>query len=299
LVPGGLDPLIEAWSLSLRSERRAPATRRTYLAGARQLLDYLKAHGMPTVAEHVRREHVEAYLADVGERRSANTAQTRYRALQQFFRWLVEDGEIAESPMRNMKSPSVAVQPPPVFSEADLKALLATCRGSSFEDRRDLAILRVFIDTGMRLGEMTGLRVGDYDLGQELLWVRGKGDRLRACPIGVQTAHALDKYTRKARAKHPHRGADGLWLGPRGPIGHGGIAQMVQRRGFEAGLAKIHPHMFRHTFAHQWLSQNGTEGGLMQVAGWKSRDMLNRYGASAAAERARDEHRRLSPGDRI
>ena len=59
-----------------------------------------------------------------------------------------------------------------------------------------------------------------------------------------------------------------------------GIAQMIRRHEREAGLGPIHPHQLRHSFAHRWLAEGGSEGDLMRLAGWRSRQMLNRYGAA-------------------
>jgi integrase/recombinase XerD len=85
-------------------------------------------------------------------------------------------------------------------------------------------------------------------------------------------------------------------LGPKGKVSDSGLSQIVARRSRMAGLGRVHCHQFRHGYADDWLRRGGTEGGLMQNLGWKSRQMVDRYGSSVAASRARDEYRRLRSG---
>ena len=294
------DALLASWRIHLRAANLAPRTIQSYEEAARRFAAFLAERGLPTAVDAIKGAHVEAFLDDLmAQGQAAATAAVRYRSLQQMFRWLVDEDELAASPMTKMRAPRVPEQPVPILSDEDLRRLLATCEGKTFEDRRDQAILRVFIDTGARLAEVAGLSLSDVDQEAGSLRLMGKGRRVRVVAVGAKTQRALDRWMRGARPGHTAAGTDALWLGKRGPMTVTGVAGVVKTRAAQAGLKGVHPHRFRHTFAHQWRVAQGSDDGLMSFTGWRSREMLGRYGASAAASRAMAEHRRISPGDRL
>lgn len=149
-------------------------------------------------------------------------------------------------------------------------ALVKACSGKEMRDRRDEALVRLMVETGMRAGEVLALQIDDVDLARGMVRVvRGKGGKGRVAPFGPHTARALDRYTRMRRT---HRLADTpqLWLGDRGKsLVYFGLRNTLQYRAEMAGIKGFHLHLLRHTAASRWLAAGGSEGGLMAVAGWR------------------------------
>ncbi|MEV6344174.1 tyrosine-type recombinase/integrase [Actinoplanes sp. NPDC051851] len=297
--------LLPSWELDLQADRYPPTTRRSYVIGVHRFGAWLYAHHPGVSPLEAKREHIRGWLADANEKYAVNSTRAWLTGIRHFHRWLVREGEAKTDPTEGVRGPKPGETATNLLSESEVSALLSTCNGTSFKERRDTAIIYVFFDGGVRLAENSKLEVEDFNLQSRMIFVKGKGTnrsgpRVRAVPLGVKGTRAVDRYIRERR-KHPFAELPQLWLGDRnrGPITREAIRAMLETRAAQAGIKNFHPHMARHTWASEFRKAGGEEGDLMVLGGWRSRQMLDRYGKIAAVDRAQSSYRKRSFGDRI
>jgi integrase/recombinase XerD len=288
--------LLDSWTVHLRAESKSPETVKSYTDGVRAFLAWADRTDTPPVLD---RRTVNAYVAELlGGGAAPATARARHLALRRFSAWLADEDETDRDELLGSKPPRIPTKVTPILRDDQLRALLAACSaGKDLRYRRDEAIVRLMVETGARAGEVVAITVGDVDFRNGSVVIRrGKGGKGRTVPIGPQTGRAIDRYLRLRRA---HKLADlpNLWLTPKGGMTYAGLHSQLKIRARQAGIDGFHPHVLRHTAASRWLAAGGSEGGLMAVAGWSRRDMIDRYTRATASERAAEEARRLRLGD--
>ena len=296
--------LLRDWERFLRAANHPETTRYGYLLAACQLAAYLTNEipdsGPACDPRLVTRRQFVVFQAWMLETRSPATAVNKHKSLQQFFRWLVEEEEILRSPIDGVPLPDVDQKLFPLISDAETQEILAACRGNSFLQLRDQALVRMDYNTGARLSEIGCLLVTDLDLDTNSVVLRGKGRKDRRVRFGPQTARVLARYLRARSRRDGIAAVRELWISDRGvrPLQVSGIKVRLKRIGEKAGFAGLYAHRWRHSFAHEWKLAGGDTGDLMMLLGWSSEEMPRRYGASAAV-RAQQTQARLGIGERV
>lgn len=299
------EDLADTWMTVLGAAGLEQKTRKDYAATLRYFRTWMRAEHPDAGPGDVAKLHVAGWLAHLGAqaeegRLSKTTVGNRYRHLQQWFRFCVEDAELFEvSPMYGLRHPKVPKRAVPKIAVDDITLLLGQCGGKDFTSRRDTAIILLLLDTGIRREECAGLDVDDLNMRTRRARIIGKGDKERSPAFGVQTALAIEKYKR-VRAGHAGADRPALWLSRFGDrLTADGIHQMLKRRGRAAGVAGVRAHRFRHTVADSWLRDGGSETDLMASMGWETRQMINRYTGDQAQDRAAEAHERHGLVDRL
>lgn len=231
-----------------------------------------------------------------------STVHTYYCCLRAFVNFCLAEGLIEETPLKNVKAPRVPNDQVQPFTAGQILELLSAARQSRTPER-DTAIISLLADTGMRVSELCGLTVGDFDrMGGELS-VLGKGNKRRQVYMGAAARRALWRYVETDR-KHAQPGEPllvGVGGNRRGTgMTPSGVFWVVQAVGEKAGIRGIRcsPHTLRHYFAVSFLRGGGNLFELQQLMGHTDLTVLRWYVALAEADLAA-AHRKASPLDRI
>lgn len=296
-----LDLHYQSFLLDRQAKRCTSKTLTHYTYTLGTFVRWLQAQRVSS-PEEITSNHIRAYLVDLQVRGLRDTTQHAHaRGIKTWLRWLVNEGEMDESPMRRVSMPRLEKRIQPPFSPEDIKALLAACNTKTPKDLRTTAMILALLDSGLRASEFVGLAVSSVDMRSGLVTVMGKGHKQRTVRFGTKTRQAILRYLARRQAATQ---ASALWVAyqpggeERGQLTLRGLQMVFRRLGREAGVMPCHPHRFRRTFA-LWCLRDGMDlHSLRLLMGHSSLAVLQRYLALAGEDIER-AHKLHSPVDNL
>jgi integrase/recombinase XerD len=262
------------------TRRYAERSRREYRDDVSGVIHYLEERCRIRSATMVQRQHLAGYLAHCGALgHAASTRRRSVAAIRSFFAFLVHDGVIRSSPAALLLPPERETRPPRVLTEDEYTRLRATAA----DNARDLAIIEVALQTGLRVLEIARLRRVDIVLrhrthGPALLVgsvrVIGRGSHSRVVTLNAKACDALADYL----AEREETGSPSLFLTRFGiGIGPRGIENVVTKYCQEAGIAGASVHSLRHTMAVQMLKRGAIPAVVGKALGHETTETMEVY----------------------
>ena len=264
--------LIARYLAHLSSERRlSPHTDSNYRRDLLAFADWCDGQQLPDWtaidAQHVRVHAARCHRDGLAPR----SIQRRLSALRGYFGYLIREGVLQKNPAADVRAPKAPKRLPKALDVDRMGRLLqkpAATDESAALDVRDLAIMELFYSSGLRLAELVGLQLGDLDLQDRTVRVLGKGSKTRIVPVGTHALAALQAWLheRAAIARPDERavfvGRNGRRLGARAVQLR--VTEFAKRRGIDV---KVHPHLFRHSFATHLLESSQDLRGVQELLG--------------------------------
>jgi len=240
---------------------------------------------------------IRSFLASKRDLVSPSTLHIYYRVLKRFFNWLLEEEYISISPMERIKPPKLPKLQPRFLTREEVKRFFNAINRQTSIGIRNYAFFLLLLDSGARVGEALGLELPNLDLEGKRAFILGKGAKERYIFFGHKCAKSLAKYIFHYRADSIID--DFVFLSSNGRQIHPNNAlRSCKRVAKRAGLTKVYPHCFRHTFATQFLENGGNVLALQRLLGHSSLQMVNLY-AHITLTSLQNQYKKASPGDSL
>ena len=274
-------PITESWLDHLHRQGKSEHTIVAYARGLAHFIRWSEqTYGEPFDPARVIPRDVRDWLAyqQTVEKARPATVNQRLTALKRFFAWAVREGHARTDPTADISGLRLPQRQPKALSEKEVRRLLRAVHAAG--NARDIAIVEVLLGTGIRVGELLALRVGDAVIRERsgtLTVRRGKHGQYRQVPLTSAVRKALAAYLET----YPERGNPdtALWWGQRGPLkDRSAVLRILRKYALRARLEDFGPHTLRHTFATRYLAANpGDLRGLAALLGHASLNTVMVY----------------------
>jgi integrase/recombinase XerD len=260
------DALADQFIYHLRVERGlAENTIEAYSSDLRRFLEFVKGKQVSPI--RAGQEDITDYLSSLDGVLSARSIARNLSAIKMFYRFLISEGKMAQSPARLLETPRLPSRLPGVLSRQEVDLLLSQPDSSHSLGLRDRAMLELLYATGLRVSELVGLRISGVNLEAGYVRTLGKGSKERIIPIGREATESMKAYLFSSRPEFlKKRNSPYVFLNLRGrPLTRQGFWKIIKKYAARAGIKKeITPHSVRHSFASHLL-EGGADLRSVQV----------------------------------
>lgn len=303
---------LKNYIMALHGIGKTKATLTAYSQFIGYFIHFLVDNKLETEPKAITQNHILFYLVTLRDRcdnknkkLTPETINTYYRALHTFFNWLKAKKTIEVNPFEGLTAPKIPKKHVKGYAPDIIDRLLLTCGSNrTLLGLRDYAILLMFLDTGIRRGEMANIKLTDIIPDQSLIKVMGKGEKERIVKMGDGARNALATYlTLRSKLLPDSDKEPALWIDRYGkPVSLWGIQSIMRRITARANIPstiKHGAHALRHTAATSYLRNGGNVKCLQELLGHTDIKTTMKYVDALGTETMIQDHKKASPVDNL